>query len=118
VHHAVLGTVEQRQALGPRRGDIGQGERIQEGPVGSPAAVGDQVTFEKAWLDIRPLGKRAYGNLLLEQPAWFGRAQPVRLTQWAQQPIHRGCAEGQQLFTDLIGDDQVAVALQGGDELR
>src|SRR6202521_2359968 len=82
------------------------------------AAVGDQVTLEEPRLDIGPLGERAYWDLVLQQPPWLCRAQPVRLTQWAQQPVHRRWAERQQLFTDLIGDDQVAMALKGGDELR
>ena len=38
----------------------------------------------------------------------------MRLTQWAQQPFDRGWTELQQLCTDLIGDDQVAMALEVG----
>jgi hypothetical protein len=84
VHHAVLGAVQQRQALRPRRGDIGQRERVQEGPVGRSPTVGDQVTLEKSRLNVGPLSKGAYGDLFFEQPSWLCRAEPVRLTQWAQ----------------------------------
>ena len=118
MHHAVLAAVEQRQALRPRRGDVGQGERVQERSVGRSATVSDEVTLEEAGLDVSPLGERAHRDLVLEQSPWFGRAQAVRLPQWAQQPVNRGWTELQQLCTDLIGDDQVAVAFEGGDKLR
>jgi len=80
VYDSVLAAVQQRQALRPRRGDVGQGERAQEGPVGRSATVGDEVTLKEAWLDVSPLGERAYRDLVLQQPPWLGRAQPVRLT--------------------------------------
>ena len=118
VHYAVLAAVEQRQALRPRRGDIGQRERVEERSVGRPTAVSNQVALEKSWFDVSPLGECAHRDLVLEQSPWFGRAQSVRLTQWAQQPVDRGWTELQQLCTDLIGDNQVAVAHEGGDELR
>ena len=97
VHHAVLTTVQQRQALRPRRRDVGQSEGVQERSVGRSTAMSNQVTLEEPWLDVSPLGERAYRDLMLQQSAWFGRAQSVRLTQRTQQPIHRRRTECQQL---------------------
>jgi hypothetical protein len=48
--------------------------------------------------------KRAHRDLLLEQSPRLGRAQPARLTQRGQQPVHRRWTEGQQLCADLIGE--------------
>jgi hypothetical protein len=86
--------------------------------IDRPTTVSNHVALEKSRFDVSPLGERAYRNLVLEQSPWFVRAQYVRLTQRAQQPVHRGWTELQLLCTDLIRDDQVAVALEGGDELR
>ena len=49
-------------------------KRVQECSFQAATTVGDQVAFEKAWLDVVPLGERAYRDLLLEQPPWLGGA--------------------------------------------
>src|SRR5712692_6501525 len=117
LHHAVLAAVQQCKAFRPGRGDVGQGERVQKRSVGCPTTVSDQVTLEKPRFDVGPLGKRAHWNLMLQQPPWLGRAQPVRLTQWPQQAVHGRWAECEQLCSNVIRDYEVAVALEGGDEL-
>ncbi len=79
--------------------------------------MSNQVTLEKARLDLGPLRERAHRDLVLQHPTGFGRAQPVRLTQWAQQAVYRRSTECQQLGSDGIADYEVAVALEGRDEL-
>ncbi len=114
---AMLGAMQQRQALGPGRGHVGQGERAQEGTLRTATAVGDQVSLDEAWLDVGPLGEGTDRDLLFEQPSRLGGRQPMRLTQRPQQPIGRGWAERQQLLTGLVGEAQVTVVLERRDQL-
>ena len=79
--------------------------------------MGDEVAFEKAWLDVVPFGERTYRNLMLQQSAWLRGRKPMRMAEWPKQPIRRGRAECQYLFTDLVREAQVAVTLERWDQL-
>ena len=90
VHDTVLGAMQERQALRPGRRDVSQGERVQECAFETAPTVGDQVGFQKAWLDVVALGERAYRDLLLEQPPRLRGREPMWVAEWPKQPIRRG----------------------------
>ncbi len=89
------GFVQKRQAFRPGRGDVGQREGVQECAFQAAATVGDQVAFEKAWLDVVPFGERADRDLLLEQAPRLRGREPMRLAEGPKQTIRRGRAECQ-----------------------
>ncbi len=68
VHDPVLGLVQKWQTLRPGSGHIGQRERVQKRSFGAATAVRHQVSLQKSWLDVVPLGEGADRDLLLEQP--------------------------------------------------
>ena len=117
MHDPVLGAIQQGQTLCPGRGHVGQGERVQERAVGAAAAVGVQVSLQNARFGIGPLGERAHRNLLLEQPPRLRRAHSGWLTQWRQQAIRGGRAEREQLLAHAVGQLQMAMPLERGDQL-
>ena len=98
-------------------GHIRQRERVQERPFESATTMRDEVSLQKSWLHVIPFGEGADRDLLLEQPAWLGGREPVRVAQRPQQTVRRGRAERQQLLTDVRGERQVTVALECWDEL-
>src|SRR3954447_15049908 len=51
---------QQRRALGPARGDIGQDERLHEAAARRRAAVGDQVRLDVAGRRVLPIGEGAH----------------------------------------------------------
>src|SRR5713226_3173041 len=83
-------SVQKRQALRPGRGDVGQREGVQECAFQTATTVGDQVAFEKAWLDVVPFGKRTYRDLLLEQAPRLRGREPMRVAEGPKQTIRRG----------------------------
>jgi hypothetical protein len=92
--------------------------RPQECAFQAAATMGDQVAFEKAWLDVVPFGERTYRDLLLEQAPRLRGREPMRVAEGPKQTIRRGRAECQYLFTDLVREAQVAVTLERWDQTR
>jgi hypothetical protein len=75
----------------------------RKAPSVVPPQWATRLMLEEPRLDAAPLGKkRAHRDLLLEQSPRLGRAQPARLTQRGQQPVHRRWTEGQHVCADLI----------------
>jgi len=65
--HAVVAVAQERQALSPPRGDIGEHKGREVGALRPRAAVRHQVGLHEAGTDIVPLGEGADGDLVLEQ---------------------------------------------------
>src|SRR3954447_20035626 len=98
---------QQRRALGPARGDIGQDERLHEAAARRRAAVGDQVRLDVAGRRVLPIGEGAHRDAAPERrraghPASRSAARLV--TEAAQCPVDRCRAHRQQGGTDLGRD--------------
>ncbi len=120
-NHPLLAAVQQRQTFRPTGGDIGERQGLQECTLGAPTAMRHQIDLHAARPGVVPILEGAHRNLPLEQRPRLGRRQPVRLVALPvrpQQTVRRGGADGQQLRPFFRTERQVAVALEGWDQLR
>lgn len=114
-HHCILALMQQREALGPARGDVGQHQRREVTPLGVGATVGDQVRFQEARLNLIPLAEGANGDLAFEQRASLCRRKTTQaaLAIGMQHAISRRGAHREQLVAVCLGQVQMSMPLQG-----
>jgi len=111
----VLAAMQQRQALGPAGGDIGEHERLQEGTLCPRAAVRDEISLEETGTDVIPTGEGAHRHLLFdEQSAARGRHAMGRVpfAIGAQDAIGGRRTEREELRTHRISQREMAMAFE------
>lgn len=98
----VLALVEQRQALRPAGGHIGEHQGIEEGALGVSAAVGHQIDLKEAGLGVIPVGEGTHRDLMLQERAGFGGADTAQgrvTTDRAEEAVSGGRADGEEART-------------------
>jgi hypothetical protein len=71
----MLAPMQERQALRPAGGDVGEHQRIQECPLGALPAVGDEIGLDEARLRLIPAREGADRDLALEERPRFRGGQ-------------------------------------------
>jgi len=104
MHDAMLSPVQERQALCPGCGDVGQRERVQERAFKTATAMGDKVGLQKSRFDVGPLGERAHWDLVLQQSPRPGGRETMRMAHRPQHAVDRGWTQRQQLVSDFVGE--------------
>ena len=118
--HGFLTAMQQRQALGPARGDIGQDQAVEIAAFRTGAAVRDEVGLQTARLGVVPVGEGAHRHVVFEQRAGLGGRDAARLvlpTPCPQQPIRCRRADTEQLRPHLAAHVEMAMPFQRGDQL-
>lgn len=72
----LLTAIGHGDAFRPASGDTDGVQGMNVLPAGRVAAVGHQVQFQEAWLDVIPISEGAHRDRFLDQGARLGCAEP------------------------------------------
>ncbi len=88
--------VQKREAFGPSRRNVREGQRIQITSLGLYTAMGHQIRFEKSGLRLLPILERADQDLVFQQGSRScgGDAARTRFSLRTEEVIGGGCAHG------------------------
>ncbi len=112
--HRLPAAVEKREAFGPARRNVREGQCVQVPSLCLYAAVGDQICFQKAGLRFIPVLKGTDGNLVFEQGSRSrgGHTMRMLLSRGAEKAISCRGAYGEQLVAVLLCEAQMPMPLQ------